>query len=492
MGDKDKPTARNTARQRVEKELERLREEGPPENADDVARYMRVREADEDCSEHTMANAARALVLLNRWLDGDTFGHEDCAVFRDDLRDFRSWLLHDAEKYGGGTGYAESTTGTHMMSVRRFYLWHHNRDRYEAGSGLRSALRKDPPTCVRWISDNGNGSKDLPVDELLSEDDVATLIDACTNPRDKALVITLYETGARLGEFASLDVRHVEIGDQVTTVRIPESKTETRVVDVFHAGPHLRDHLNSHPLDSHPDAPLWYSLDPGTMREARKALENGDPATAFDRARLARTSINNVLKRIANRTTLDKKVTPHRFRHARATKLAGSLSESELRQFFGWARSSDMPEVYVSLRGGEANERLRELHGIEEREDPRDSPLAGEGCRWCGAETPASASYCPACGRLIGQDAPAPGETRGVDVNPETVAKVIEALGYEPDDKGHNLSMKDLHLAVSLARRDVVPMPSTAVLNNPDLAEIWKAQLESETAASDTPGQRSE
>ncbi len=39
---------------------------------------------------------------------------------------------------------------------------------------------------------------------------VARLVEAAENPRDKALLMTLYESGGRIGEVGSLKIRDVE------------------------------------------------------------------------------------------------------------------------------------------------------------------------------------------------------------------------------------------------------------------------------------------
>jgi integrase len=63
---------------------------------------------------------------------------------------------------------------------------------------------------VKWIKlSNGNGSRKL-LKDLLTKDDIEAQVAAAKNPRDKALIYLLYETGARIGELIDLTVGDIE------------------------------------------------------------------------------------------------------------------------------------------------------------------------------------------------------------------------------------------------------------------------------------------
>jgi len=56
---------------------------------------------------------------------------------------------------------------------------------------------------------------------------------------------------------------------------------------------------------------------------------------------------------------LKKEIYPHLFRHSSATHYASKLNRQELCYRYGWAFSSDMPDVYIS-RAGMNNKELDE------------------------------------------------------------------------------------------------------------------------------------
>ena len=84
-------------------------------------------------------------------------------------------------------------------------------------------------------------------EDLLTEDNVLEMIEVANHLRDKALVATLYETGARIGEMATLKIKHVhfdDFGAQLTMA----GKTGMRRVRTVFCVPYLSSWLATHPL----------------------------------------------------------------------------------------------------------------------------------------------------------------------------------------------------------------------------------------------------
>jgi len=69
-----------------------------------------------------------------------------------------------------------------------------------------------------------------------------------------------------------------------------------------------------------------------------------------------------VIKQIAKRSKIQKRVTAHIFRHSRLTELAReNLNESVMRHFAGWSRSSQMPSIYIHIAGDNVLSALRKI-----------------------------------------------------------------------------------------------------------------------------------
>jgi site-specific recombinase XerD len=71
------------------------------------------------------------------------------------------------------------------------------------------------------------GKKRHPV---LSPDEVKRLVDACTTPRDKAMILVLIDTGIRASEFLALDWKDVDIGTGLVRIRSGKGKKSRSVI----------------------------------------------------------------------------------------------------------------------------------------------------------------------------------------------------------------------------------------------------------------------
>ncbi len=62
------------------------------------------------------------------------------------------------------------------------------------------------PENVKWIKTTSKSRNNKLPEDLLTEDDVRKMINAADNPRDKAFIALLWETGARIGEIYNLKI----------------------------------------------------------------------------------------------------------------------------------------------------------------------------------------------------------------------------------------------------------------------------------------------
>jgi len=234
----------------------------------------------------------------------------------------------------------------------------------------------------------------LPTEQLLSRNDIQKLVDACDRSRDRALVMLMWDSAARIGEIISLNIGHVEF-DRYGAVVIVNGKTGRRRIRLISSVPDLQTWMNQHPLKTDANAPLF---------------------TTFHRygagtKRLQMPTIQNLLKRLARRAGIAKPVHPHAIRHARLTDLVRNdggkrgLSEMELRLFAGWEKNSNMPEVYVHLSGGDIERKMLENAGLITIDDQAPSTLEPRHCPRCQALNPFDAMYCAKCSMALDERA---------------------------------------------------------------------------------------
>jgi integrase/recombinase XerD len=137
------------------------------------------------------------------------------------------------------------------------------------------------------------------------------------NIRDKALVLILYESGCRIGEFLNMKIKDIAF-DSYGCYILVSGKTGWRRVRIIEYSKELLNWLDSHPFKNYPESYVWINLENPSKNERIK------PAT-----------VNNLLKDLAKKCNIAKPIHPHAFRHARATRLAKHLPEAILKELFG-------------------------------------------------------------------------------------------------------------------------------------------------------------
>ena len=261
--------------------------------------------------------------------------------------------------------YSDWTKHDYKLILKIFYRW----------------LKKteDYPDEVRWVSTKVRNNHMLP-EEILTEDDVKRLVESATNLRDKAFILVLYESGCRIGELLSLRIRNVQL-DEYGAQLIVYGKTGMRRVRIISSAPKLTLWIDNHPLRENPDAPLWITLSSNSRNQ-----------------QLSYSSAKTMLKKVAKKSGVKKRIYAHLFRHSRATHLSKHLTEAQLKQHFGWTQSSKMASIYVHLSGRDVDDALLKLQGIRPQEKTEESKLNVMICSRCGNKNSPSSKFCNTCG----------------------------------------------------------------------------------------------
>lgn len=316
-------------------------------------------------------------------------------------KDFSAVLRGDLEKVlrtVQQSKYSEWTKHDLRVTLKKFYRWLRRTD-------------KDPPETA-WIRVGNPNSRPRLPEELLTEKDVAKLIGACHTRRDKAFVATLYESGCRIGEIASLRIKHV-VPHQYGFRLIVSGKKGDRRVLIVSSAPYLSDWLNEHPCRPEKEAYLWVTRDRRTRR-------------------LAYGRLSGILQAAADRAHVDKKVNPHTFRHSRATQLAASLTEAQMSEVLGWVQGSDMPSVYVHLSGRDVDNALLKTYGITpDAKEASETSLKPRPCPRCGLQNAPTNSFCSRCGSVL--DESVAGEIIQRDLERSQADGIMDRLVQDPE-----------------------------------------------------------
>lgn len=256
------------------------------------------------------------------------------------------------------------TKHDYKVILRKFFKW------------LRNS--KDYPDEVSWIK-APYPKNTLRANQLLTEEEIKRMVEVATNPRDKAFIFILYESGCRIGELLTVRIKDVEFDEYGAFLNVT-GKTGPRRVRIIKSVPLLTIWLNCHKYSKNPNAPLWIRLN--------------NPEMKF----MATPTVRSFLKKVVRKAGIDKRVHPHLFRHSRATHLASQIPESLLKKHMGWVQNSDMTATYVHLSGQELDKALLKASGIRIGDKPKEDKLKIINCSRCGNDNSAGSKYCFSCG----------------------------------------------------------------------------------------------
>jgi site-specific recombinase XerD/RNA polymerase subunit RPABC4/transcription elongation factor Spt4 len=266
--------------------------------------------------------------------------------------------------------YAEYTKYDFKIVLKLLYKW------------LKGNDETFPPE-ISWLKPKlRNNAHKLP-EELITEEEVLEMARATNNPRDKALVLLLYETGCRIGELLSLKVKNVSF-DQYGAILIVTGKTGDRRVRAITSAPALSTWLDNYG-NAKPDSPLW----PPRSHN----IYNKNTAAEY-------RSVYVLIRNLAARAGIKKKIYPHLFRHSRATFMASRLTEAQMKEYFGWTQSSEMASVYVHMSGRDLDDTLLKMHHMAEKKE-EEMKIQIRNCHRCKQPNSPTSKFCNKCGAVL-------------------------------------------------------------------------------------------
>ncbi len=177
-------------------------------------------------------------------------------------------------------------------------------------------------------------------EELLTLEDVRELIEASRRLEDRAFLISLWESGCRIGELLNLQRKRISF-DHLGAVILVEGKTGMRRVRLLESAPVLDEWISDR-----------------SYKQDQRIFGN------TYRAYTKRLSV------LARRAGIGKRIYPHLFRHSRATYLASYLTEVQLCVFMGWTIGSTMARIYVHLSGADLDAALAAVPTLMQIQHP--------------------------------------------------------------------------------------------------------------------------
>ena len=263
------------------------------------------------------------------------------------------------------------TKQTYKVIIRKFFQW--------------LAKEKGKKSIVEWITIRISRSemKTKQVGDMLTKDEIFSMIKKADNIRDKALIAILAESGARAGEVGNALIKSVNF-DEYGVLLALHGKTGTRTVRLIWSVPYISNWLNVHPFKDDPGAFLWVNT---SWKNKDKHLKYG--------------ALRKIFKICSERAGIKKKVHPHIFRHSLASYYAEFLTEFQMNQFFGWVQGSKMAATYVHMSAKNVNDAILSLNGIKPVELHVETMPKPKICPRCDTVNTAEDKCCVECGGVI-------------------------------------------------------------------------------------------
>ena len=161
---------------------------------------------------------------------------------------------------------------------------------------------------------------------------IEKMVKQASRTRDKAFIMTLWSTGGRIGEILGLKWKDIELNHNKAKLVFRDTKTkDDRVIPLLEGYVYLKELKNKDHKGDNPESFVFRGL-----RSDKQLTHNGG---------------SQILKRIREKTDIPERIktNPHSFRKARATYLAGKLTDQELCKFFGWVPGSEQPRRYIRM-----------------------------------------------------------------------------------------------------------------------------------------------
>ena len=345
-----------------------------------VEKYLNIRKQIDKVNSATRQTDIVSLYRLSQYLKNKSYKD---ATQKDMMAWERSLQQH----------YSDSSIKLFQAKIKRFYKYISKPKEYMKGKQFQKNI--EFPDCVSWISTTNDNNKELPLDSILTEEEIKKLLDGCKDTREQAITVSLIDGGLRVSELKSLKIKNVGFDRQLGAFFIlPKKaqglKTGQRKIQLFlipSSTAYIKEYLNHHIRKNNPEAYFIYS-DSNYNRSETDATKP-----------MSSNGIWKIVTRIVRNSGIKKDIHPHTLRHVSATYCSmRGFNEAMMRERFGWSRASNMPSHYTHLASKDTSDYIKKLLGIKEEDIQKDSILQPIICPNCEYENVPTNIVCGRCG----------------------------------------------------------------------------------------------
>ena len=285
-------------------------------------------------------------------------------------------VIQNAKDKSGFSLYARHTLADYVGFLKKFYIW--MVDSHYTMIDEKKLNKIKPPAVTQMTKT---------AEQLLSAEDIRKMIDSCTNSRDRAIIVMMYEGGFRIGEIAALRWYQLKFNDWNVAVNVDNKTRKPRYVPLVMARPYLATWKNDYPQSLTEDGYVFLTLGQNEQLQYR--------------------GFTKQLEKITKRAGITKHVTPHIFRHSRITHLIQQgFSESKIKLMMWGDINSDMFKAYAHLTNADIDSEVAQHAGIMLLDQKQKSDLLEpKQCMACYHINEPGVKFCGNCGLPLSHEA---------------------------------------------------------------------------------------
>lgn len=279
-----------------------------------------------------------------------------------------------------GTPFKKNTLHDYLRILKSFLLWM-----------IEEGRSKLPEKKIRKIEVPSVDFETTEPGDLLTNDEIMKLLAACRQPRDRALISTLYESGARIGEMGRLQWRDVVVDEYGIKLYIRDQKGEqkryARLVQL--APPYMAQWKEQYDKETGQE-PKGENLVFLTMQN--KPLEY--------------QTVKALLERLTKRAGIEKRVHAHLFRKSRITDMIKQgYSESIVKETMWKNPNTTQFRTYLQLSENDIDAEILDKAGVVKKETSIPKMPEKSVCPNCFTDNGPTNRYCWKCGNGLTKEA---------------------------------------------------------------------------------------
>lgn len=260
--------------------------------------------------------------------------------------------------------FKQNTISDFIKILKQFYSW---------------LIRNDYSTIKQsQIDDIWAPSRDTmvrTVDDILTEDEVKGLIQHAKRDFDRAFIAVHYEGGFRFGELSEMRWHNVKFDEYGVVINTNFKTGIARYVRLIMSTEFLAK---------------W--------RSVSHAKQNDLVFPSVHGKALTHAAATVQINRIASRSDLEKRITPHLLRHSRITHLVQQgMQESVIKKMMWGSPNSRQLATYLHLTGEDVDNEVLKTNGLEKKEK-KEHALKAVQCPKCSTIYSSTSETCPRCG----------------------------------------------------------------------------------------------